>query len=142
MHKQPLIKTKQVYQRRTENYCLNNHGFIVDTNQPIWKIIRQQIGNMTLKEYHSYNNNMTCHEFTTTKRVPPAAARLLGLGVGFCLKYRNVKKKDVSEGLARFEEDMRIRYFVRESYGESNDEPPKLHLKNLDWIPPRAFGPL
>ena len=142
IYKQSLIKTKQIYEKRTENYCLNNHGITVDTNKPTWKNIREKIGNMTLKEYHSYNNNMACHDLTTTNRAPKTAPRLLGLGAGFCLQYKNIKKKDVSESLARFEEDIRTRYFVRELYGESDDEPPKLYLKNPDWVPPRAIGPL
>ena len=94
---------------------------------------------MPLKEYYSYNDNMACHDLTSTRKGPPTATRLLGLGAGFSLQCNHIKETDATKSLARFHEDIRTKTFVKCVHGANPDkECPKLYMKNLDWISPRS----
>ena len=76
---------------------------------------------------------MTCYDLTTSNKAPPAVIQLLGLGAGFYFQPKHIKESNVSKGLARFYEDIRIKTLVKCMRGAKPDkECPNLCMKNPD----------
>ena len=93
---------------------------------------------MTLREYHSHNSNMSCHNLCTTTPLPNNHAMLLGLGGKFCIQTRRLSYNDLQNTISRFRYVVRVKNYVMQHVGISDEPPPKLYFKKSNNYIPEA----
>jgi len=101
---------------------------------------------MTLREYHSHTSNMQYHDLYTTRPPPNNIAKLLGLGSKFCLQSRNLDQRKFDNMINRLKYNVRVKHFVNNVLGKSNQSMPKLYIKiqnpNISKAPALIEGAL
>ena len=124
----------QHHDKRTKLDC----GFAADPTLPTQKNVIHQLKKTAIGELFNNCINCSCHNLCKKYHVPPAAMRLSGSGLKFCV-IDCPAPRDLSDiNLDRFMRDVHAKFFFKDDEKESGSCNPKIHIKNEDWNPDPA----
>ena len=97
---------------------------------------------MPLVEFLNCVSNRSFHNLCKENDIPTSVARLLGLGLKFCINDRPPQKNLTDINFERFFKDIRTKFWIasksRDDEETDNDYHPKIYVKNPEWFPDDA----
>lgn len=104
------------------------YGFVADPDLPLWLNVERRLGEMNLTEWLAGRlGNMACHNLLISNPLPTGTARLLGLGLNYCLKHSSITHT-TRNTYERMIGDIRRMYHLQGS--DSGDYIPSLYIKS------------
>ena len=69
----------------------SQYGFVADPRLPLWKNVENRLGDLGVDEFSgACLRNMACHNLLVNRQMPAGTAKLLGLGLNYCLKEPSI----------------------------------------------------
>jgi hypothetical protein len=107
----------------------SQYGFVADPRLPVWKNVENRLGDLGVDEFSGgIMRNMACHNLLTKHDMPAGTAKLLGLGLNYCLKEPSILATSENT-YKRMTADVRRMYALRAS-AISTGYIPKLYVKS------------
>lgn len=132
------VYNKQIV--RCNKALKEEYGFTADPDLPIRKNMLQRLMSMPLEEFFAYCANRSFHNFCVENYIPNSAARILGLGLKFCICDRPAPSDLSDFQFSRLRRDVRTRYLFMGGDGDStlSASERKIYVRNPDWNPGTA----
>ena len=96
---------------------------------PLWERVERQIGDTDVARMCARPTNMACHNLLKVNPMPSGTAKLLGLGLNYCIKLTTMKES-TKNTFNRLTEDVRRIYALRHVENDEGNYIPSLYIKS------------
>ena len=125
-------------QRQTKR-IQQDYGFTANPSLPVRKRILNRLLHMSVREFFAHCNNLSFHNLCVENNIPTSAAKLLGLGLKYCICDRKAPTDLSDFQFERFRKSIRTKYqLLGLEDAEERTYEPKIYVKNPNWTPETA----